>query len=685
MKLLTIEILALFILFGCVKADIEEPTPKPQGQTRSLLANAALSSDYYCFEDQKIPLYPSDKSYKLFKAPNGKSPKLNGRTLALHPYSAEMDSLEVVYEAVIDNNASKSLLNTGLQEIYSMPCYKNSKGEDVAISNMFYVFLKNSSDEAYLRELAESNGVLFTGEDPFVPLFYTLVCDSSTRGNSVEMANLFHETGVFAAVAPDFMGRKVASPDPLYPTQWNLKNDGQIIPSIFDELYTGTKGIDIGYESLKPFLPNASDVIVAVIDTGVESNHPDLQVYDSWDAVDGKSPCKIYSNHGTECAGLISALPENGIGLTGIAPDVKVMALSIPIGIENKSAIDQSIIRAFDYAVDNGADIISNSWGGGGYSETVKRKMKKALFNGRKGKGCVVVFSSGNSGEGGVTSPGDFYSENLCVGAINPNGERVVEHSNGRFRWGSNYGYRLDVVAPGTAVPTTTLHGKYNTSYTGTSAACPQVAAIAALVLSVDPELTRQQVTDIIEMTATKVGPYEYIEKPTRNNGLWNNDVGYGMANAYKAVIAASPHFEFTNKTFDNDNDYFCQNFTLNNVVVSGYKIGLSATTGNIDVHNLSVNEDGSLVAKSKKSSTYEVVRLTGSSSIDSSSERSAEWENVHIAGSSRINSVSKLITTLNNMELSGRGKLTASAAGIRVNGPFRVEKGAELRLQAGK
>ena len=118
--------------------------------------------------------------------------------------------------------------------------------------------------------------------------------------------------------------------------------------------------------------------------------------------------------------------------------------------------------------------------------------------------------------------------------------------TNGTRKSNSNYGSLLDVMAPGIAIPTTDLQGSagatnidYSLTFKDTSAACPHVAGIAALILSVNPDLTNVQVNDIIERTARKVGGYNYQTTVGRSNGTWNNQMGYGLVDAYSAVLEA--------------------------------------------------------------------------------------------------------------------------------------------------
>ena len=700
MKLLTIEILALFILFGCVRADIDEPGALPENRTRSISADTTLSSAYYWFDGRKIPLVPTDKYFKLLKAPRSNSAlSANDGTLFKHPYSTQIDSTGVVYTTNLDGVSAKSKFGAEMQEIYSIPFFKDDKGNEIRISNLFYVILKDASDEAYLRKLAQECNVILLGKDEVISLWYTLACTSQSRGNALEMANLFEETGKFKAVGPHFMGGwSVASNDLYYNQQWNLNNTGQRVAAgkPWTEVYDATPGIDIGYKKLEPYLPDASEIIVAVIDVGVDRNHPELNTYKCYDGMKNIMPGYIYGkysheeSHGTSCAGVIGAISDNQIGIAGIAPNVKIMGIAVdidPLSPTPMREVEEGVARGVQYAMNHGASVISNSWGGYVKMNLVVSICSDALTKGRNGKGCIIVCSSGNYNENNPNYfPGGTNPDFLCVGAVNPNGKRAVEYAGNGDVWGSNYGSVIDVVAPGTGVPATVnMPEAYTTEFGGTSAACPQVAAVAALMLAYNPDLTQQEVCDIIKSTATKLDSYGYTRTDEHPHGLWNEEVGYGMLNAYDAVMATIPPEEIHDKTFSQSIEYIRQSLTFKNINVRNRaELSARSVTDFVKFKSLTVADNATVTAQSKKNSTYEVVRLTGSSSIDSSSERSAEWENVQIAGSSRINSVSKLITTLENMELSGRGKLTASAAGIRVNGPFRVEKGAELRLQAG-
>lgn len=173
--------------------------------------------------------------------------------------------------------------------------------------------------------------------------------------------------------------------------------------------------------------------------------------------------------------------------------------------------------------------------------------ISSALTNGRGGLGCIVVFAAGNDNNSTVSYPANSNPDILTVGAMSYCGERKKPGSCDGENWGSNYGTALDIVAPGVRISTTDLTGSsgygsgdYFSMFNGTSSAAPHVAATAALILSVNPSLTQQQVANIIEQTSQKVGSYSYINQTGRPNGTWNNEMGYGLLNTFAALTAAS-------------------------------------------------------------------------------------------------------------------------------------------------
>lgn len=468
------------------------------------------------------------------------------------------------YWTIIETDNSKNALST-TNISYSAPYFLTQDSILVGLSHLFYVKLKTLNDTILLNKLAIENNVDILGNNKYMPLWFTLSCSKNSSGNALQMANLFYESKNFLASEPDILVDDYLSSvnDTYFSNQWGLNNTGQ---------YGGTAGIDINYNQAHEITSGNSSIIVALLDQGVELNHPDLtNMYGlSYDTENGYSPSVVRGDHATACAGIIGANTNNGIGVAGIAPLCPIMSISNSFN----STPDSRIKRAdgINFAWQNNASVISNSWGSSVQYSVIDDAINNALTQGRNGKGCVIVFASGNSNKSSVEYPSSVNGV-ISIGAVDRCGTRagridIVPQSCDPWcsscKPGSSYGDKLSVVAPGTNIYTTDRQGllgydnsDYTSSFGGTSAACPHVAAIAALILSVNPNLTQQQVRDIIESTAQKVRPdlYTYSTVVGHPNGTWNNQMGYGLVDAYAAVVKAQ---NLTNdlyiKDVDNDN-----------------------------------------------------------------------------------------------------------------------------------
>lgn len=258
----------------------------------------------------------------------------------------------------------------------------------------------------------------------------------------------------------------------------------------------GTAGIDINVESAWN-ITKGSGIKIAIYDHGFQQNHPDLAANNygvGYDIQNNSSPAIIRGAHATPCAGIAGAVQNNVIGVSGVAPEAKLISISRGFSPAVTSA---NVADGFLWAYQNGADIISCSWGGGGKVKVIEDAIKEALTNGRNGKGCVVVFDSGNSDSPSVLFPGKPISEVLMVGAISQCGERKSPSScDGSISWrGSNYGTDLDLVAPGVLMPTTANSSQYNLSFEGTSSACPVVAGGSSLSIISKSQFNRSAST----------------------------------------------------------------------------------------------------------------------------------------------------------------------------------------------
>lgn len=243
-----------------------------------------------------------------------------------------------------------------------------------------------------------------------------------------------------------------------------------------------------------------------------------------WNFITQSNDVRTTNSHGTQVSGIISAKTNNAEGIAGIVggnkkKGVQVIPVCVGIFAPESSILDDAII----YAVNSGVRIIQLSL------SVLKTDAIEKAIDYAKQKNVLIICASGNDSSNNLSYP----SSNeyvIAVGGIDRNNRRAPF---------SNYGNNLSVVAPGIDIFSTGLNNTYLSS-DGTSFAAPQVSGVAALILSVNPDLTAKQVADIIEQTAQKVGGYNYQNTYTRPNGTWNNEMGYGLVDAYKALQKAT-------------------------------------------------------------------------------------------------------------------------------------------------
>jgi len=327
--------------------------------------------------------------------------------------------------------------------------------------------------------------------------------------------------------------------------QWSVRNLGNNIP----EGITGTPGCDMRVDSAWNITLGKPYVVVAVNDTGCDTSHVDLAA----NFIPGTG-YNFYSNtpggfddygHGTSCAGIIGAVGNNSIGISGIAPLTKM----IPVKWMNSSGSGNytGATNAIIYSYQKGAWIISNSWGfQGGASSAMDQAITDCATLGRNGKGAVFAVAAGNE-NGAMRYPASTHPKVLVVGGLSPCNQRKSTNTcDGETWWGASYGSNLDIVSPCVKIYATDMtnggftSGLYDSTFNGTSSATPNAAGVCALVLAVDSNLTYDSVRVRIGRTAERVGSYTYNQPGPRNIGLWNNEMGYGRINAYKVVLLTS-------------------------------------------------------------------------------------------------------------------------------------------------
>jgi len=438
------------------------------------------------------------------------------------------------------------------------PALKGTSGSEVVIDEEFYVKLKANVSVVKLNKLMLQLGCVLAKKYSYGSQTYLIKATAANGFDGLKMANLFFESGLFEYAEPDFRAFDMlhtAPPppnDPLYNLQWAHLNDGSA------NQFNGVAGTDIDVDEAWTITKGKPTIRIAVIDEGVQRNHPDLVNnidplgfgLNAANASTGDILATTRS-HGTSCAGIIAAEANNGIGMAGIAPLCKIIPVNLTINTSGTFGTSAQLAQCIDWAWNQGgADVLSNSWGGGLSSSLVQDAIKRATTLGRGGKGAIVLFSSGNN-DAGLVNPAIF-PETIAVGGIDMCNKRKAPTScDSEVFWGANYGVGLDIVAPTVKIATTCVTGTgtapnldYNLIFNGTSAACPMVAGVAALVLSINDQLSVAQVREILERSATKAGLYSYNRVQGQPNGTWTSELGHGLINAKNAVLAAqNPSF----------------------------------------------------------------------------------------------------------------------------------------------
>lgn len=259
--------------------------------------------------------------------------------------------------------------------------------------------------------------------------------------------------------------------------------------------------------------PKLDEVVVAVLDTGVSVNHPDLRgrvLNKGYNAIDDSQSVNDVDGHGTHVSGIIAAQTNNDIGVAGVTGTAPVSILPIKVLDDDGYGTTVSIAKGIDKAVELGADVINMSLGGQGYSKLMQESIRKAVD-----KGVVVVVAAGNSGD---NADGYFpagYPEPVTVASSNSRGDTSDY---------SNFGGPIDLIAPGEDVLSTVTDGEYE-SYSGTSMASPFVAGAAALVKLTHPDWDVQQIRTALENTAKD------IDKPG-----FDASTGHGLLQVNQAL-----------------------------------------------------------------------------------------------------------------------------------------------------
>ncbi len=411
------------------------------------------------------------------------------------------------------------------------------------------------------------------------------------QDDAIDVTARLFETGLFVYATPSFISRYTTTgyfDNPNFFQQWSVLNDS----------------INMNLLSAWNISTGSNRIKTALIDDGVDLTHPDLSsnllpgfctIPDPYEPCNGSFKYPV-EYHGTLCAGVIAAA-NNTMGMVGVAHTAKLIPVKttydFPVGREKTRndymyysqgggyIVSDYLEDAFRRACyESNADVISFSLDYQSLSDALEDVITDVCCNGRDGKGLTVVVNTGDYNAYNNSSSMSAIAKHpyvISVGAISNTGTRM---SYPEFDE-SCYGDSLDVVAPGKNIPTTNIYDSY-TNYSGTSAAAPHVAGLAALILSVNPCLTREEVKYIIESTCTKVRSdiYDYDSNPEHPNGTWNIEVGYGLVNAGAALalVQQMGSYTYVNDTLISADTLWSTNRLINQDLVIDSLVTLTIT-----------------------------------------------------------------------------------------------------------
>ena len=344
----------------------------------------------------------------------------------------------------------------------------------------------------------------------------TLVVEAPNGIDVLQQTNELASDAAVAYVEPDYLLYTDALPnDPQFPQLWGMNNTGQL---------GGTLDADIDAVEAWDITTGSEDVVIAVIDTGVDYNHSDLaanmwvnpgevpadgvdndgngfidDIYGIDGANDDSDPMDGHA-HGTHVAGTIAGVGDNGVGVTGVNWHARIMALKF-LGDAGSGATSDAI-EVIDYMTlmksMYGVNIVAanNSWGGGGFSQALEDAIQRSID-----AGIVFVAAAGNDGldnDAIPHYPSSYDLEGIIAVAASDPEDGLATFPRFGSTYDSNYGATtVDVAAPGVGILSTTPGNTYST-FGGTSMATPHVTGVIGLMAAVAPTATVVQLKNAI-------------------------------------------------------------------------------------------------------------------------------------------------------------------------------------------
>jgi len=439
--------------------------------------------------------------------------------------------------------------------------------EPVVYTENLFIKFTDTTDPDDCRTIIREAGLTIKEEVSYAPNAFFVAAPEGTGEQVFEIALSLLNRDDVEYCHPEIVRKR--SFRAIASQQWHLKN-------------TTVNGISIAASAQVEAahqITQGEGITIAVIDDGVDIDHIEFSssakvvaprdatqnINDPRPKDDGFYP----DDHGTACAGVACA--DGSLEASGVAPKAKLMPIRLASGLGS-----QAEATAFRWAADNGADVISCSWGpqdGEWFNPSdpthnrsvplpasTKLAIDYATTQGRSGKGCVVLFAAGNGNESVDNDGYASYERVIAVAACNDRGKRSIYSDFGNAVWcafpsgdlegtplvpnpaplttgiwttdrAGNRGYNRGSLADGDTT------GNYTNSFGGTSSSCPGAAGVAALILAVNSNLRWQEIKDLFKRSCDKIDPSggQYD-----GNG-WSKFYGYGRLNAQTAVTLAKP------------------------------------------------------------------------------------------------------------------------------------------------
>ncbi|MFN4292664.1 MAG: S8 family serine peptidase [Thermoflexales bacterium] len=429
-----------------------------------------------------------------------------------------------------------------------------SKAPVLYTENLFVKF-DDEAKAVTCRQIIKKYNLVIKAQVGYTPNGYFLGAPEGIGLEVFDLARRLLEDDAVELCHPELVRRR--RDRAAFPAQWHLRKT-----TVGGRVIDQSANVEAAWE-----LSQGEGVTIAVIDDGVDIDHEEFRSAgkivaprDVTRRTNDPRPGN-FDNHGTACAGVACA--NGAFGASGVAPKARLMPIRLASGLGSQSEAD-----AFVWAAQNGADVISCSWGPADgewwnpndplhkqvvpLPDSTRLAMDYAVRNGRNGKGCVILFAAGNGNESVDNDGYASYEKVIAVAACNDMGTRAAYSDYGKAVWcafpSSNgrpsltpgiwttdrtgaSGYNPGQASRGDA------QGNYTNSFGGTSSACPGVAGVAALILARNPDLRWDEVREVIKNACDKIDAA---------NGNYDADghspwYGFGRVNARRAVELAAP------------------------------------------------------------------------------------------------------------------------------------------------